>query len=216
MNELPDTAPPLLARPVPGKRLLDVLLSGAGLLLLSPLLLLIALSVALTMGRPVLFRQTRIGRGEQPFTLRKFRTMRPPRHADEPDAARLTWLGQWLRKTSLDELPELWNVLRGEMSLVGPRPLLPAYLPFYTEAERVRHTVRPGLTGWAQIHGRHETAWDERLARDVWYVRHATLGLDLRILVRTVGVVLRGTGGTPPPEDQLPRLDHLRTARPDA
>jgi lipopolysaccharide/colanic/teichoic acid biosynthesis glycosyltransferase len=156
---------------------------------LSPLLAAVALAVRATLGSPVLFRQVRPGLGGRPFTILKFRTMRAVRPGEVwylTNEARLGRLGRFLRATSLDELPELWNVLRGEMSLVGPRPLLVHYLATYTAEESRRHEVRPGITGWAAVNGRHALRFKERLALDVWYVDHWSLGLDLRILSRTV------------------------------
>jgi lipopolysaccharide/colanic/teichoic acid biosynthesis glycosyltransferase len=176
---------------------LDVIVAGTLLIVLAPLLAVIALLVRLRLGAPALFRQQRPGRDDQPFTLCKFRTMTDARDGAgrlQPDAARLTPFGRFLRRASLDELPELINVLRGEMSLVGPRPLLMQYLDRYTPAQRRRHAVRPGLTGWAQVHGRNTLSWEERFALDVWYVDHLSLGLDLRILGLTLGKVLRGEG----------------------
>jgi lipopolysaccharide/colanic/teichoic acid biosynthesis glycosyltransferase len=170
------------------KRAFDVVLSAGLLALFAPLLGGVAAAVRLKMGPPVLFRQKRPGLREQPFTLVKFRTMR---EGSGPDAERLTPLGRFLRRTSLDELPALVNVLRGDMSLVGPRPLLMRYLPYYTRQERARHDVRPGLTGWAQIHEHQRPSWKERLAMDTWYVEHRSLRLDLRILLRTVGAALK-------------------------
>jgi lipopolysaccharide/colanic/teichoic acid biosynthesis glycosyltransferase len=175
------------------KRLLDLILVLVALLLLWPVLLLVALAVWLSMGRPVLFSQTRPGRNERAFRMYKFRTMTDARDAAGgllPDARRLTRLGRFLRKTSLDELPELWNVLKGEMSLVGPRPLLMRYLPYYTPRERKRALVLPGITGWAQVKGRNFVSWDERFALDVWYVENRSLWLDVKILFLTVGAVL--------------------------
>ncbi len=182
------------------KRALDLSLAAVGLVALAPLLALVALAVRATIGRPILFRQVRLGWRERPFGLVKFRTMRPPRPGEawfRTDAERLTGLGRFLRTTSLDELPELWNVLRGEMSLVGPRPLLPEYLAEYTLEERRRHLVRPGLTGWAAVHGRNSLPFRERLRLDVWYVEHASLALDLRILARTAAQVLRRSDAAP-------------------
>jgi lipopolysaccharide/colanic/teichoic acid biosynthesis glycosyltransferase len=179
------------------KRVVDVVGAALGLLVLSPLLALVAGLVRWRLGRPVLFRQARVGRREAPFTVVKFRTMTDTRGdggALLADAERLVPLGRRLRATSLDELPELWNVLRGDMSLVGPRPLPVEYLPRYRPEERARHDVRPGITGWAQVNGRNAVDWDERLAMDVWYVRNRSLGLDLRILARTIGAVLRRQG----------------------
>ncbi len=176
------------------KRAMDVLGAAVGLLLLSPVLALIALAALAIQGPPILFRHVRPGRGERPFTLLKFRTMRPLRPDEIPyrsDAERVTRLGRFLRSTSLDELPELWNVLRGEMSLVGPRPLLVEYLDRYTPQQRRRHDVRPGISGWAAVNGRHTATFEERLRLDVWYVDHWSLWLDLKILARTVVQVLR-------------------------
>ena len=175
------------------KRALDILLVMLVAPLWVPLAGLTALGVRVALGRPVLFRQTRAGRAGRPFTLVKFRTMRV---GNGPDAERLTPFGRMLRRTSLDELPELWHVLRGEMSLVGPRPLLMEYLPRYSAEQARRHEVRPGLTGWAQTHGRNAQTWDERLRLDVWYVDHRNLGLDLRILALTVWQVASGRGVT--------------------
>ncbi|AWT37697.1 UDP-phosphate galactose phosphotransferase [Deinococcus arenae] len=186
-------APPV-RDPYPLKRPLDALAAVVLLLLTWPLLLLIALAVRVDLGRPVLFRQVRPGQHGQLFTMMKFRTMRDATDASGtplPDAARLTRFGQLLRASSLDELPELINVLRGEMSLVGPRPLLPEYLPRYSPQQARRHEVRPGLTGWAQVNGRNALTWERKFALDVWYVDHASLALDLRILLLTVGRVFR-------------------------
>lgn len=175
------------------KRGFDLLASLLGLLLVSPLLALIALVVKLGSPGSVLFRQERPGLHGKPFTLYKFRTMTNTRDENGsllPDEQRITRLGRFLRRTSLDELPELWNVLKGDMSLVGPRPLLMEYLPYYTERERKRHTVRPGITGLAQVSGRNQLGWDERLEVDVKYVEEHTLWLDIRILLKTVQKVL--------------------------
>ena len=152
-----------------------------------PLMLLTALAVLIVEGRPVLFTQERAGYKGCPFRLVKFRTMSP---GDGPDASRLTRFGRFLRSTSLDELPEFLHVLSGKMSLVGPRPLPVAYLPRYSPEQMRRHDVRPGITGWAQVHGRNETTWEERFARDVWYVEHANFILDLKILLMTAVTVL--------------------------
>ena len=177
------------------KRALDVGIAGVLLLMFCPLVVVVWLVVRWKMGKPAIFRQQRPGRHERPFVLYKFRTMdeaRDPGGELRPDGVRLTPLGKFLRRTSLDELPQLWNVLRGEMSLVGPRPMRWDYLPYFTPRERLRHTVRPGITGWAQIHGRNEASWDQRFANDVWYVEHWSLWLDCRILCRTVWQVLQG------------------------
>jgi lipopolysaccharide/colanic/teichoic acid biosynthesis glycosyltransferase len=166
-------------------------------LLASPLLLVLALVVRRKLGSPVLFRQTRPGLHGRPFEMVKFRTMTDERGSDGqplPDRDRLPPFGQWLRSTSLDELPELWNVLKGDMSLVGPRPLLMSYLPLYAPWQARRHEVRPGITGWAQVNGRNAQTWDERFRLDVWYVDHHNVLLDLRILAATVGKVLRREG----------------------
>jgi len=198
------------------KRGLDLALAAAMLIVLSPAMLAVSVALALAAGRPLLFRQTRTGLGGRPFVLYKFRTMKPSSNASATDAERLTPLGRVLRESSLDELPELWNVLRGEMSLVGPRPLLPSYLERYSPEQGRRHEVRPGITGWAQIHGRNDTTWDERLARDVWYVDHRSLLLDARILLRTVLLVLRregiaASGHATMPEFRGGRSDGTRT-----
>lgn len=180
-----------------GKRLLDFCLAATCLVLLAPLLAVLILLVRWRLGSPVFFRQERPGLQGQPFRLCKFRTMTDARDATGallPDAERLPAFGRWLRSTSLDELPELWNILRGDMSFVGPRPLLTRYLPLYSSRQSKRHDVRPGLTGWAQIHGRNATTWDDRLERDAWYVDHVTFPLDARILFATLGKVLRRDG----------------------
>jgi sugar transferase EpsL len=173
------------------KRAIDLAVALSAGTLLLPLILVIALAIRITMGAPVLFRQRRIGRGERPFTIYKFRTMTA---GEAADAERLTPLGRFLRRSSLDELPQLWNVLRGEMSLVGPRPLLPQYLPRYTARQRRRHEVTPGITGWAQVHGRNQVGWEDRFELDIWYVEHASLALDLRILWLTARQVLHSSG----------------------
>lgn len=181
------------------KRLLDILLAVLGLAILSPILLIVIGLLLLERGGPVLFRQTRPGLHGRPFVLIKFRTMRDLRDAGGvllPDSMRLTRLGGTLRSTSLDELPELWNVLRGEMSIVGPRPLLMQYLDRYSTEQARRHDVSPGLTGYAQIKGRNSLSWDDKLALDVWYVDHRSLALDLRIIAATVMQVLRRQGIT--------------------
>jgi lipopolysaccharide/colanic/teichoic acid biosynthesis glycosyltransferase len=180
------------------KRLLDVLIATLVLILTAPLIAVVAIAVAVTLGRPVLFRQTRPGLRGETFELIKFRSMLPINAADGrvSDGERLTRLGRWLRATSLDELPSLWNVLRGEMSMVGPRPLLVEYLTRYTPEQARRHEVRPGVTGLAQVRGRNALTWESRFAYDVWYVDNHSLGLDLRILAETTRVVLRRDGIT--------------------
>ncbi len=175
------------------KRAMDIAGALLGLILLSPVLAWTALAVLATMGQPILFRQQRPGRDGRIFTIAKFRTMRGPRRGEPmigTDAVRVTRLGSFLRTSSLDELPELWNVLRGDMSLVGPRPLLTEYLPRYTAREARRHEMRPGITGWAAVSGRHTLRFEERLELDVWYVDNWSLGLDLRILAMTIAQVL--------------------------
>jgi len=179
------------------KRLFDIIVSAAALVLLSPLLGAVALLVLLSMGPPALFRQKRPGLGGRPFEMIKFRTMRPaPAGADAlaTDAVRLTAVGRFLRASSLDELPELWNVLKGEMSMVGPRPLLMQYLDRYTPEQARRHSVRPGLTGWAQVNGRNALSWDEKFALDLWYVDNRSFRLDLKILWLTLLRTLGGRG----------------------
>lgn len=179
------------------KRLLDFMVALFGLAVLSPILLVVAVMIRAQMGSPIFFRQVRPGRGGQPFEMVKFRTMRDAVDGAGnplPDAERLTRLGQWLRATSIDELPELWNVLVGDMSLVGPRPLLTEYLPLYSPEQARRHAVRPGITGWAQVCGRNAISWREKFELDVWYVEHQSLGLDLKILVLTVAKVLLREG----------------------
>lgn len=187
-----------LPRPrLAAKRLLDVTAAAAGLVVFLPVLGIVAATIALRMGRPVLFRQARPGYQGRPFILYKFRTMRVavgPDGAPLPDAARLTRLGRFLRRTSLDELPQLWNVLRGDLSLVGPRPLLMEYLSRYTTEHARRHDVRPGITGWAQVNGRNAISWEEKFRYDVWYVDHWSLGLDLKIVALTLVKVLRREG----------------------
>ena len=185
------------------KRLVDIGGALAGLLIAALPMAVIAGLVRRSMGRPVFFRQVRPGRGGRPFTLVKFRTMRA---GDGPDSERVTRLGRFLRRTSLDELPELWNVLRGDMSLVGPRPLLVEYLDRYTPREARRHDVRPGLTGLAQVAGRNAVSWDDRVELDVRYVETHSLGLDLRILGRTVLVVLRREGISAEGHATMPEL----------
>ncbi len=189
--------PAQLARTDRAKRVVDVVLTTIGALILAPLFAVLAWRVRREFGTPVLFRQPRPGLHGEVFELRKFRTMTAERGADGallPDEQRLTPFGRWLRSTSLDELPEMWNVLRGDMSLVGPRPLLVEYLDHYTPEQARRHDVRPGITGWAQINGRNDMSWPDKLAQDVWYVDHRSLGLDVRILLRTLWVMVRREG----------------------
>jgi lipopolysaccharide/colanic/teichoic acid biosynthesis glycosyltransferase len=186
-----------------GKRVLDLALTLLAAPLWAPVLAVVAVAVRLRLGRPVLFRQARVGRDDRVFELLKFRTMtsaRDPAGNLLPDAERLTPFGRWLRSTSLDELPSLLNVLAGELSLVGPRPLLPRYLPRYSAHHRRRHEVRPGLTGLAQVRGRNALSWPARFDADVEYVERCSLALDARILVRTLGVVVRRQGVSAPSE----------------
>lgn len=191
------------------KRLIDLLLSFLGLLILALPLLLLCILVRLKLGSPVLFCQIRPGLHGRPFTMVKFRTMIDERGADGellPDARRLTAFGRFLRASSLDELPELWNVLRGEMSLVGPRPLLMEYLPLYSPEQARRHEVRPGITGWAQVNGRNAVSWEQRFKLDVWYVDHCSLWLDLRILWLTIRKVILRDGISAQGEATMPRF----------
>lgn len=175
----------------------DCVMAAMALIVLSPLIAGVALLVRLRLGRPVFFRQERPGLNGRIFTMVKFRTMREAVCSDGKlldDRDRLTPFGQWLRATSLDELPELWSILKGEMSLVGPRPLLVEYLPLYSPEQARRHDVRPGLTGWAQVNGRNAISWDEKFAYDIWYVDHLSLGLDMKIIIRTILGVIRRDG----------------------
>ena len=200
----------------PAKLVLDVVFAGGGLLVLSGPLLLLGLLVRSRLGSPVLFKQMRPGLGGQPFTMYKFRTMTDERGPDGellPDAMRLTPFGKFLRSTSLDELPELWNVLKGDMSLVGPRPLLMRYTEFFTPEEMQRLNVRPGITGWAQVNGRNAASWDERLAMDVWYVNNLSLALDLNILWRTLQKVVKRSDVVVDAESIMQNLDDERRSR---
>ncbi|WP_041686097.1 sugar transferase [Erythrobacter litoralis] len=179
------------------KRIVDFFAALAALAVLWPVLAGLALLVRMKLGSPVLFRQTRPGLGEELFDLYKFRTMtddRDPNGNLLPDAQRMTKLGAFLRSTSLDELPSLLNVLKGDLSLVGPRPLLPQYLPLYNERQRRRHNVRPGITGWAQVNGRNAVDWEERFALDIWYVENRSLILDIKIILMTLSKVFRREG----------------------
>ena len=182
-----------------GKRIFDILVASLGLLLLSPFLLIISVLVLINHGFPVLFKQVRPGLSGDLFTMMKFRTMTNERDADGellPDRDRLTRFGQLLRSTSLDELPELWSVLVGHMSIVGPRPLLVRYLDRYTPEQNRRHNTRPGITGWAQVNGRNALSWEEKFELDCWYVDNASLWLDIKIIVMTIWKVLRREGIT--------------------
>ena len=191
------------------KRIFDFLLASIGLALLGIPLLLLAWQVRRKLGSPVLFRQVRPGLHGQPFEMVKFRTMTDARGPDGqllPDAERLTAFGRFLRSSSLDELPELWNVLKGEMSLVGPRPLLMEYLPLYSREQARRHEVRPGITGWAQVNGRNALSWDDKFKLDVWYVDHRSLWLDIKILWLTVRKVVVREGISAAGEATMPRF----------
>lgn len=175
------------------KRIFDILASAFGLLLLSPVILIVAWQVSLKLGSPIFFSQTRPGLHGKPFEMIKFRTMTDARGSDGqllPDAERLTPFGQFLRSSSLDELPGLWSVLTGSMSLVGPRPLLMEYLPLYTPEQARRHEVRPGITGWAQVNGRNAISWEDKFTLDAWYVNNQSFWLDIKILLLTVKKVL--------------------------
>lgn len=176
------------------KRSLDFICALCGIVVLSPILLITALLVKMKLGSPVIFKQERPGLNEKIFTLYKFRTMTDEKDENGnlmPDEVRLTKFGKWLRSTSLDELPELFNILKGDMSIVGPRPLLPEYIPYYTQEERKRHLVRPGLTGYAQVNGRNTLSWEKRFFLDVQYAKHITLKMDIKILHLTVKKVLQ-------------------------
>ena len=188
------------------KRIFDLLISSLGLILTSPLLAVLAVLVWINHGRPILFSQPRPGHNGKIFTLYKFRSMSNELDSNGnplPDTQRITRLGHFLRATSLDELPELINVQRGEMSLVGPRPLLVEYLPRYSAEQRRRHDVLPGITGWAQVNGRNALTWEEKFALDVWYVDHWSFGLDIKILWLTVGQVLQRRNITPPGQTSM-------------
>ncbi|MBO6827509.1 MAG: sugar transferase [Sneathiella sp.] len=192
------------------KRCIDILGASFGLLFLSPVIVAVALNVRREMGSPVLFRQTRPGRNGKPFQMIKFRTMRDTFDAEGnalPDADRLTSFGRFLRSSSLDEIPELWNVLRGEMSLVGPRPLLMEYLPLYSHEQARRHEVRPGVTGWAQVNGRNAISWDEKFALDVWYIDNRSLWLDLKIIWLTIRKVVKREGISAAGEATMPKFE---------
>lgn len=192
-----------------GKRALDLVLVGATAPLWLAALGAVSVVSLLLQGPPLLFRQLRPGYRGELFTILKIRTMTDARGEDGqllPDEQRLTPFGRWLRRTSLDELPELFNVLRGEMSLVGPRPLLPEYLPYFDQEQRLRHEVLPGITGWSQVNGRNALSWDDKLALDVWYVRNLSLWLDLKIILLTIWKVLKGEGIQHPGYATMPRF----------
>ena len=192
------------------KRFLDWLLSTIAIIVLSPIMIIVAILVRIKLGSPVLFTQERPGKNEQIFKIYKFRTMTDKRDAEGKllaDAERSTMFGKLLRSTSLDELPELFNIAKGDMSIVGPRPLLTQYLPYYRENERERHAIRPGLTGLAQIHGRNYLMWDERIAMDVKYAKHITFIGDIKIILETVIKVIRRSDVA---EKRIPPLDQVR------
>ncbi|MDO5674081.1 MAG: sugar transferase [bacterium] len=196
-----------------GKRIVDIAFACAGLLLLTPVCIAVICMIRHQFGSPIFFRQTRPGLHGRPFQLIKFRTMRDAFDAQGkplPDAERLTSFGRWLRSTSLDELPELWNVLKGEMSLVGPRPLLMEYLPLYSTEQARRHEVKPGITGWAQINGRNALSWEEKFELDLWYVEHRSLWLDVKIIGLTIKKVLLREGISAQGEATMPRFTGSR------
>lgn len=191
------------------KRILDIVGGVLGLCLFSPVLMLVAVLIRYQMGSPVLFRQTRAGLRGEPFTMIKFRTMKEALGSDGnplPDSDRLTRLGGFLRASSLDELPELWNIIKGDMSLVGPRPLLVEYLQLYSADQARRHEVRPGLTGWAQINGRNSIAWEDKFALDVWYVDNRSFWLDLKIIFLTILKIIRQRDISPPNQATMPKF----------
>jgi len=195
------------------KRGFDAIAAAVSLLVLAAPIVAVAALIYAAMGRPVLFTQKRPGKGGRLFTLYKFRTMSDPLDAAGeplPDAPRITPVGRFLRRYSLDELPQLWNVLRGDMSLVGPRPLLTEYLPLYSPEQARRHEVRPGITGWAQVNGRNAQTWEERLRLDVWYVDHLSFWLDLKILWMTLVKVARSEGVNQPGHATMPRFTGSR------
>lgn len=217
MQAMPPAARPIIfPAGVPiQKRLFDLLLTIPGFLLISPLMGLLALIVRFNLGQPVLFRQARGGFNGRVFYIYKFRTMREAYDAHGnalPDEKRLSKLGIFLRSTSLDELPELINILRGEMSLIGPRPLMASYLERYTPEQARRHEVLPGLTGWAQINGRNALAWEDRFRLDVWYVDHWSMGLDIKILLQTVRKAIRREGISEP--GQATMTEFMGTKKP--
>lgn len=191
------------------KRVFDFATALVALVVLLPLLVVLGFLIRLKMGTPIFFCQTRPGIYGQPFKLIKFRTMSDAVNSEGrllPDDQRVTKFGGWLRSTSMDELPELWNVIRGDMSLVGPRPLLMEYLPLYTPEQARRHEVRPGITGWAQVNGRNAISWEDKFRLDVWYVDHHSIWLDLKVLFLTIWHVVSKTGVSAPGEATMPRF----------
>jgi len=191
------------------KRAFDIVAAGLAVIVFAPFIAMIALLVRWRLGSPVLFRQMRPGKDARPFEMLKFRSMTDTRDTEGrllPDADRLTRFGRFLRSSSLDELPELWNVLKGDMSLVGPRPLLMEYLPLYSPHQARRHDVRPGLTGWAQINGRNALSWEQKFALDTWYVDNRSFWLDIKIIGRTIVGVLKRSGISAQGEATMPRF----------
>ena len=188
------------------KRFIDTLISAVVLVLISPILLLVSVLIKLFLGSPIIFKQERPGLHGNIFTLYKFRTMRTLEMTDDPssDIQRLTRFGKFLRSTSIDELPELINVINGDMSLVGPRPLLTQYLPLYSPEQFRRHNVLPGITGWAQVNGRNAISWEEKFKLDVWYVDNQNLGLDIKILFMTIWMVIRSKNINAPGHETMP------------
>ncbi len=200
------------------KRILDIVLSLAALLLFAPLMMIVGLIIAIKIGRPILFFQHRPGLNESPFVMVKFCTMKDIRDANGqplPDGERITGFGKFLRSTSIDELPELWNVLKGDMSLVGPRPLLMEYIPLYSAEQRRRHEVRPGITGWAQVNGRNALNWEDKFALDVWYVDNRSIWLDMRILWLTIKKVLLRDGISAEGEATMKKFTGQKSAEPE-
>ena len=211
LSSITDEAPVRQTGPGLGiKRAIDIVVAGTALVATAPILISAALAIRAFNGTPVLFRHARPGRGSTPFTLLKFRTMRPAGEGGPHSPGRLTALGRLLRRTSVDELPQLFNVLKGEMSLVGPRPLLMEYLPRYTPSQARRQEVLPGITGWAVVNGRNALSWDEKFALDVWYVDHWTPWLDVKILIKTMGLVLAGRGVSPDDGALMPEFKGAR------
>ncbi len=206
----------LRERMLRGKRLIDIMVSAAGLVLLSPVMAAIAVAITIKMGWPPVFTQIRPGLKGETFRIYKFRTMTNATDAAGAplaDEARLTPLGKFLRRTSLDELPELFNVLKGDMSLVGPRPLLPEYIPHYTSEQRRRHELRPGITGWSQVNGRNAASWEDRFKLDVWYVDNLSLWLDVKIILKTFWIAVTGAGVNAPGHATMPRFDEVVARR---
>jgi len=196
-----------------GKRFFDLVLAVPALIILAPLMAVIAILMRLNLGSPVIFRQKRPGLKEKPFTIYKFRTMTEEKDCEGnllPSSKRLTKLGKIIRSLSLDELPELWNVLKGDMSLIGPRPFLLEYLPYYSERQALRHNVLPGISGWAQINGRNVLSWKDRFELDVWYVENVSFWLDVKIILITIKNVFLRIGITPTNRDVMTRFDSIK------